>query len=45
MFVQIPVKEPKSVFLGQIFIDEIYSISKLLAKDGLTRLFLMGLSV
>ncbi|MCI53235.1 hypothetical protein A2U01_0074481, partial [Trifolium medium] len=37
MFVQIPVKEPKPVVLRQIFVDELYGISKLLTKNGLTR--------
>lgn len=45
MFVQIPVKEPKPVLLRQIFIDEIYGISKLWTKYRLTRLLLMGLLV
>lgn len=43
MFVQIPVKEPKPVLLRQIFINEIYGISKFSSKYGLTRLLLMGL--
>jgi len=45
MFVKIPVKEPKPVLFRQIFIDEIYGISKLLTKNGFTGLLLMGLLV